>query len=165
MGDTYPKAGSYQNSMCPSNHAVSHPAYPLLAEWSQLGCPEISRKQWTRTGAQITMANKRGQHQSATSPKALAHFATKTKEKVALAPACIVLWDDIKGNLPPKLKILPKAAIPHKSNAFRSILDLSFNLCLKDGSIARFVNNTLEKSASQGVVDQIRHALQHSRIR
>jgi hypothetical protein len=133
--------------MCPSNQAVSHPVYPLLAEWSQLGCPAMTGKQWMQ--AQICVAIKRGPHQSATSPKALAHFATEAKEKVAVGQACVILWDDIKDNLPPELKISPIAATPHKAKAFRSILDLSFNLRLKNCSTVPSVNDTLEKLGPQ----------------
>ena len=67
-------------------------------------------------------------HQSLLSPEALAHFAEEAAEKVRTKQAWIVLWDDIKKNPPNQLKISPIAAIPHKSKAFRSILDLSFQL-------------------------------------
>jgi hypothetical protein len=157
-GNTYPHATSYRNSMCPSSQANSHPAYSLLAEWSQLGCPAMTRKQWTQ--AQIIAAIERGPHQSATTPKALAHFAAEAKEKVAVGQARIILWDDIKDNLPPELKILPIATIPQKSKAVRSILDISYNLRLKDGSTVPSVNDTLEKSGQQGVMDQTGHTLQ-----
>ncbi len=48
MGNTCPNATSYRNSMCPSNQVASHPAYPLLAEWSQLGCPTMTGKHWSQ---------------------------------------------------------------------------------------------------------------------
>jgi hypothetical protein len=76
---------------------------------------------------------------------------------VVAGQECIVLWDDIKDILPPELKILPIAAIPHKSKPFRSILDLSFNLHLKDGSTVPSTNDTSEKSGPHGSMDQIRH--------
>ena len=47
--------------------------------------------------------------------------------------ARIVAWDNIKDNPPRELEISPIAAIPHKSKAFCSILDLSFWLKLKNG--------------------------------
>ena len=56
------------------------------------------------------------------------HFAEEIKEKLRTNQACLVPWDDINDNPPPQLKISPIAAIPHKSKAFRSILDLSFHL-------------------------------------
>jgi hypothetical protein len=67
-------------------------------------------------------------HQSSLSPKALAHFTEENIEKVQAGQAKLVMWDDIKDDPPAQLKILLIAAIPHKSKAFRSILDLSFRL-------------------------------------
>ncbi len=53
----------------------------------------------------------------------------------------------------------PIAAIPHKSKDFRSILDLSFRLRLKNGGILNSVNDTTIKSAPEGALDQLGHAL------
>jgi hypothetical protein len=100
-----------------------------------------------------------GPHQSALSPKALAHFADKAVEKVRTRQARIVLWDDIKDNPPEQLKISPIAAIPHKSKAFRSILDLSFRLRVKNGEILASINNTTEKTTPKGAIDQIGECL------
>ncbi len=96
-----------------------------------------------------------GLHKSALSPEALAHFAEEAAEKVRLGQARIVNWDNIKNNPPKKLKILPIEAIPHKSKAFRSILDLSFCLQLKNGGVLAAVNDTTEKNAPKGAIDQI----------
>jgi hypothetical protein len=46
-------------------------------------------------------------------------------------------------------------AIPHKSKAYRSILDLLFRLRLKNGGIRAAVNDTTEKTAPKGAIDQI----------
>jgi hypothetical protein len=51
------------------------------------------------------------------------------------------------------------AAIPHKSRTYRSILDLSFSLRLEDGGIIESVNNTMEKWAPRGAIDQLGHLL------
>lgn len=72
----------------------------------------------------------------------------------------MVEWDSIKDNPPRELKISPIAAIPHKSKAFRSILDLSFALRLKNGGVRMSVNDTTEKTAPAGAIDQIGHVLQ-----
>ena len=40
----------------------------------------------------------------------------------------VVLWDSIKENPPDQLKFSPIAMIPHKSQLFREVLDLSFSL-------------------------------------
>jgi len=84
----------------------------------------------------------RGPHRSATTPEALTHFAEEIKEKLRTHQARLVPWDDIKEDPPVQLKISPIAAIPHKSKAFRSILDLSFRLRLKNGGVLVAVNDT-----------------------
>jgi hypothetical protein len=53
------------------------------------------------------------------------------------------------------------AAIPHKSRAYRSILDLSFALRLDDGGTAPSVKDTTQKFAPQGAIGQLGH-LGHS---
>jgi hypothetical protein len=70
-----------------------------------------------------------------------------------------VLWDSIKDNPPKELKISPIAAIPHKSKDFRSILDLSIRLRLKNGGVRTSVNDTIEKTAPPGAIDQIGECL------
>jgi hypothetical protein len=100
-----------------------------------------------------------GPHQSLLSPKALAHFTEESIEEVQAGQAKLVMWDDIKDNPPAQLKILPIAAIPHKSKAFCSILDLSFHLQLKHGGFLNLVNGNTVKLAPQGALDQLGHAL------
>jgi hypothetical protein len=65
----------------------------------------MTGRQWMK--AQIIAAIERRPHKSATSPKAIEHFATEAREKAAPGQARIVLWDEIKNNIPPKLKISP----------------------------------------------------------
>ncbi len=64
-------------------------------------------------------------------------------------------WDDIKHDPPRELKITPIAAIPHKLKAYRSILDLSFHLHLKNGGVILAVNDTTETTAPKGAIKQI----------
>jgi hypothetical protein len=97
----------------------------------------------------------RGPHQLALTPDALNHFAAEAIEKVRTNQARIVAWDDIKDNPPAQLKISPIAAIPHKSKAYRSILDLSFRLRLENGGVRASVNDTTTKTAPKGAIDQI----------
>jgi hypothetical protein len=73
--------------------------------------------------------------------------------------AKLALWDDIKDNPPPQLKVSPIMVQAHKSKAFWSILDLSFRLCLQSGGILASVNDTTVKLAPQGALDQLGHAL------
>jgi hypothetical protein len=109
--------------------------------------------------AEIQAAIDRGPHQSALEPDAIGHFAKEVPSKVNRGQARVVLWDDIKSNHPRQLKVSPVAAISHKLQAYRSILDLSFKLCLEDGGVIKSVNNTTEKWAPRGAIDQLGHSL------
>ena len=80
------------------------------------------------------------------------NFALEAEENVCTKQARLVLWDDIKDCPPKELKISPIAAIPHKSKVFRSILDLSFRLRLKNGGVKESVNETAEKTSSAGEI-------------
>ena len=66
----------------------------------------------------------RGPHESDLVEEAISHFTAEAKEKVASNQARLVCYKMFKGDLPTKMKISPIAEIPHKSKAFRSILDL-----------------------------------------
>jgi hypothetical protein len=76
-------------------------------------------------------------------------------EKVKAEQAILVKWDNIKDSPPPQLKILPIAAIPYKSKAFWSILNLLFTLHLTDGSVWPSVNDTMIKTTPHGAIDQL----------
>ena len=72
----------------------------------------------------------RGPHESALSEEAIAHFTAEAKEKVASNQARLICYKIFKGDFPAKMKVSPIVTTPHKSKAFRSILDLSFSLKL-----------------------------------
>ena len=63
----------------------------------------------------------------------------------------MVLWDDIKDDPPEELKVSPIAMILHKSRMFRTILDLSFRLRLKNGDEIPSVNESTEKNGPSWV--------------
>ena len=141
----------HQGEICPSGLALSHPAADLLHEWATYGCPANTGTPWT--AEQMQAAVDRGPHYSALSDKAIAHFRAEVNEKVKSGQAKLVAWDSIKDNLPGELEISPIAAIPHKSKQFCLILDLSFNLRLKQGGIVLSVNSTIIKTAPKGAID------------
>jgi hypothetical protein len=143
--------------MCPTGQALSHPAAGLLTKRATFGCPTHTGLPWTRE--EIWEAVARGPQKSALSPEAIAHFPAEAAKKVKTKQARIVARDNIKDNPPHQLKILPIAAIPHKLKIFQSILDLSFRLHLANGGVRAAVNNTMEKTAPKGVIDQIRECL------
>ena len=57
------------------------------------------------------------------------------------------------------MKVLPIAAIPHKYNAFRSIMDLSFWLSPIPNGRVPLVNKNRDKTASGREMDQIGHVI------
>jgi hypothetical protein len=124
--------------MCPAGIAMAHQAGDLLAELYQLGCPTKTGRPWSKK--EMWEAVAQGPHQLSLSPKALAHFAEESVEKIKAGQAKLVLWNNIKDNPPTQLKISPIVAIPHKSKAFCSILDLSFCFQLKHGGFLDSVN-------------------------
>jgi hypothetical protein len=143
----------HRNSMCPVGRALQHPAADLLKEWATFGCPTKTGQRWSKS--KIWEAATWGPHRLALSPEAIAHFAAKAAKKLRMKQACLVQWDDIKGNPPKELKISPIAVILHKSKDFCSILDLSFCLHLATGGVLASVNDTTKKMAPAVAIDQI----------
>ena len=129
--------------MAPQRLALQHEAAGLLSEWESFGCPTNTGRDWTLD--EIQAAIDRGPHQSALEPAAIKHFTEEVRDKVEKGQARVVLWDEIKGSHPRQLKVSPVAAIPHKSRAYRSTLDLSFSLRLTDGGSIPSVNDTTTK--------------------
>jgi hypothetical protein len=143
--------------MAPQGLVLKHEVADILCEWEHFGCPTAAGRDWTLV--EIQAAIDQGPHKSAREPDAIAHFAQEVTNKVAKGQARVVLWEDIKANHPWHLKVLPVAAIPHKSRAYHSILDLSFALRLADGGVVELVNNTTTKLAPRGAIDQLGHSL------
>ena len=142
---------SFWGGMCLKGLALVHPAADLLMQWAESGCPAMTGKDWTVQ--QVEAAINLGPHVSALTPEA------QVAEKVGTGQARVVEWNSIKQAPPPQLKISSVVAIPHKSKAYRSIVDLSFHLRLDDGGVVLVVNETSIKSAPGGAIDQIGHAL------
>jgi hypothetical protein len=147
----------HRTSMCIVGCAPQHPAANLLKEWATFGCPTKTGQPWSKS--EIWEAVTWGPHRLALLPEAIVHFVAKAAKKVQTKEAHLVQWDDIKDNPPKELKILPIAAIPHKSNDFCSILDLSFRLCFATGRVLASINDTTEKTAPAGTIDQIGECL------
>jgi hypothetical protein len=144
--------------MCPRGLALHHPAAAKLLEYATGGCPANTGRNWSKE--QIWAAVERGPHVSALNPDAIKQLKGEIADKVKVGQCKVVLWDDIKDDPPPQLKISPLAMIPHKSRQFRAILDLSFKLRLKDGTHLPSVNETTTLEAPAAAIDQMGHALQ-----
>ncbi|CAB9522272.1 expressed unknown protein [Seminavis robusta] len=111
-----------------SGPALQHPAASLLQEYADQGCPAPVQDPFTLDA--LEAAIKRGAHTSAQAPEAAAALKKEVTEKVAQGYARLIPWDELKKSLPPNIRISPIAAIPHKSRAFRMILDLSYMFTL-----------------------------------
>ena len=116
------------------------------------GCPVDCGTPWTRD--HIIAALKRGAHPSAKQPDARQCLIKETMSKVNEGYAKLVKWKDIKNNLPKQFKLSPVAMIPHKSRAYRCILDLSFQLKYK-GQLMPSVNSSTIKLAPQKAMSQL----------
>ena len=148
----------YKGQMCPSGLALHHPASGVLLDYAMGGCPVNPGTPWTADMMEAAVL--RGPHKSALEAEAMAQLATEVEAKAAKNQVRVVLWDDIKHNPPPQLKISPIAMIPHKSRKYRAILDLSFSLRLEDGTSVPSVNEASVKTAPRGAIDQMGHTLQ-----
>ena len=100
----------------------------MLLEFATAGCDAANDDRWSIELLEAVIA--KGAHPSALLPKPAAQLRAETLEKISQGYARLVAWDDIKHNPPPKLKISPIAAIPHKSRGYRMILDLSYGITL-----------------------------------
>jgi len=93
-------------------------------------------------------------------PEAMEYIQSEAFDKERIGKATIVEWIGELKRLPPEqLKVSPIAAIPHKSRAFWSILDLSFILRLLLGGTVPLVNMNTVKTAPRAAIDQIDHVL------
>jgi hypothetical protein len=143
--------------MHPKGLTLYHPAASLLKEYTKFGCPTQSSKPWTK--AEMWELVAQGPHWSTLLSEAIKYFWLKSIAKVVAKQAILVQWDGIKENPPLQVEISPIAAIPHKSKAFFSILDLLFTLHLSDGSKLPSVHDTTIKTAPSEAINQLGHLL------
>ena len=138
--------------------ALHHPAADRLLQYATKGCPAETGQDWTVE--MIQAAIDRGPHKSAMSPAAMAYIQSEAFDKERIGKARIVEWSrEFKRSPPAQLKVSPIAAIPHKSRAFWSILDLSFILRLLARGTVLSVNMNTVKTAPQAAINQIGHVL------
>ena len=144
--------------MHPSGLALHHPAADRLLQYATKGCPAETGQDWTMD--MIQAAIDRGPHKSAMTPEAMEYIQSEAFDKERIGKARIVEWiGEFKRSPPAQLKVSPIAAIPHKSRAFRSILDLSFILRLLAGGTVPSVNMNTVKTAPRAAINQIGHVL------
>eukprot|EP00978_Attheya_sp_CCMP212_P017620 scaffold47191_cov34-Attheya_sp.AAC.2 len=125
-------------------------------EYATRGCPVDCGAPWTRE--QIEAALERGPHKSATEPAASADLWKEAVDKLGQGFAQIVPWKTIKDDLPAALKLSPIAMIPHNSQKFRAILDLSFSLrlyCTEITSVNDATNKDDSPTNAMGQLGQV----------
>ena len=142
--------------MWPRLYCVRHPAKELLEGYAAKGCPVDCGPAWSHH--HITHALHHEPHQSARSSAAVAALHAETEQKLRDGYAKTVRWGDIKDNIPPNLKISPVACIPHKSKAFRVILDLSFSFRV-NGADLPSVNDSTRAQAPHEAMAQLGRCL------
>ena len=138
--------------MWPRTYAEFHKATPLLMSYAQEGCPAKCGPDWSKE--KILLLLRRGPHRSAQKKQAIRQLRRETEEKIKHGYARVIKWGEIKNDIPPKLKISPVAMIPHKSKAFRCILDLSFTLN-DNGHTYKSVNQTTNKQSKPEAMTQL----------
>jgi hypothetical protein len=105
--------------------AERHPFGATLKQWEK-GVPVNCGPDWKREA--IEEAVQRGPHVSAKTPEAMALVMEDVMYQVGAGFSEIVLWDDIKDDLPSNLKVSPLAVIPQTDRRGRLILGLSFGV-------------------------------------
>ena len=124
----------------------------MLREYAEKGCPVSVGRDWTLD--ELSAAAERGPHRSALEPDAIAQIQVEAREKEAQGFCKLYDWEELKRDLPKKLKLSPLAMIPHKSRKYRAILDLSFELRLA-GYTLPSVNDATKHMAPAESMDQI----------
>jgi hypothetical protein len=110
--------------MSPAPFAMlAHPFAETLDEWTR-GVPVECGENWTRESIEVALA--RGAHPTAHLADAIALVYKDVAYQIKAGFTQVVLWDDIKDNLPEQFKLSPVAVIPQAGRRGRIILDLSF---------------------------------------
>ena len=81
-------------------------------------------RDWTL--GKLDAAVEKEPHVSALDPDAIEKIHVEAKQKAEQGFATIHKWRDLQWKLPAALKLSPLAMIPHKSQKYCAILDLSF---------------------------------------
>ena len=95
---------------------------------------------WSRSTIEAAIA--RSPHQWALTTKALKLFEEDIMYQVEAGFAKVVLWGDIKHDLPSQLKVSPVAAMPQQNRRDMIILDLSCAVWLGKEIIKQAINSS-----------------------
>jgi hypothetical protein len=102
---------------------LGHPFGETLEEWES-GVPVDCGETWKKEA--IETAVTRGPHPTTRAADAVALVQEDVAYQVKASFSTIVMWEDLKDDLPPSFKISPVAVIPQQGRQGWIILDLSF---------------------------------------
>jgi hypothetical protein len=128
---------------------LGHPFGETLEEW-QSGVPVDCGETWARMAIEAAVA--RGPHPTARAADAVSLVHEDVAYQVKAGFSKIVLWDDIKTDLPSSFKISPVAVIPQDGRRGRIILDLSFAVRLEQKPDRRKVGLLLQEAVNDTTV-------------
>ena len=80
MPDELPQPGKNRHNMCLSGLAVQQPECETLLEYTSVGCPVKTVRNWNKE--EIHVAVMRVPHESTLAEKVIAYFSAKAKRKV-----------------------------------------------------------------------------------
>ena len=148
--------GTSDSLMRPRYQAQQHPAANILNSYSNNGVPVECRPNWSYDKVLTLLL--RGPHCSAHTKDTIEQLQAETMEKVKEGYARVLTWGEVKNKLPPQLKLSSVAMIPHKSQNYRCILDLSFTL-YQNGEKFPSVNDATIENAKQESMAQLGNVL------
>jgi hypothetical protein len=128
---------------------LGHPFGGTLEEWES-GVPVDCGETWKKET--IKAAVTRGPHPTARAADAVALVHEDVAYQVKAGFSKIVMWDDIKNDLPPWFKISPVAVIPQEARRGRIILDLSFAVQLQQKPDQREAGLLLQEAVNDTTV-------------
>ncbi len=111
------------------------------------------------TVAQMQAVINWGPHKFVLAPATIKQLWRGVQEKIRTGQAKKVDWEDIKNDPAVQLKISPIAMIPHKSQKYQTIFDLSFSVHMMICSRVPSIIDASIKTAPCGAIDQIDHSM------
>ena len=147
----------FSKNMCPTRLELHHLAAEELLKYAVGMCTISTGKLWTLKEMEAGIG--RIPHVSVLVPSSMYQLASEIECNVRQGQAKVLLWNDIKVNLPKYLKVSPIVMITHKSRLFREILDLLFVIRLANGHKVPAVNESSVNTAPDGAIYQLGHSL------
>ena len=142
--------GNNTNIVIPQKEAMSHVAADLIMSYATDSYPVDFGPDWTNE--HIKAAILKGLHPSAHVHAALQSLLDETDDWVQNGYAKVMRNREIMHTLPSKLKCSPVDMIPQKSTSYRTIFNLSFQICHR-GKLMDSVKSVTVKNGTSRIND------------